>query len=329
VRTASVRLKSVKLIRASNEICALISTENKTVQRLVSIEGIRLYGHFYLKHQFSTGVNIVYGDNGGGKTTLLHILTNALMGNFRRFAYLEFASINMEFDDGAYLELYRNHPLDREEYIEVKLNDELIWTDTINHAVFENDEILKAETNFPSVAYFPAYRNLYDYLALSLKEQGEKLLSPFAPPIHFPSMGEIEDMLKGLVSSTEVPENIKTFIEIINGFYENKKLILNKEKAKNAFELIYADKHTSNSLSSLSSGERQITAIFYAISQLSSHRIVLIDEPEISLHVGWQRKILQTIDAMLNSEQIIACTHSPVIGADYELSELEFRFVGN
>ena len=299
------------------------------MQRLVSIEGIRLYGHFYMKHRFNAGVNIIYGDNGGGKTTLLNILANALMGNFRRFAYLEFASINMEFDDGAYLELYRNHPLDREEYIDIKLNDELIWTDTINHAVFETDEILKAATNLPSVAYFPAYRNLYDYLALSLEEQGEKLLSPFAPPIHFPSMREIEDTLNGLASSVDIPENLQTFIEIVNGFYENKKLILNKKKAQNAFELMYADNHTVNSLSSLSSGERQIATIFYAISQLRPQGIVLIDEPEISLHVGWQRKILKTIEIVFNSEQIIACTHSPVIGADYELSELEFRFVGN
>jgi predicted ATPase len=310
-------------------MCAIITTENKIVQRLVSIEGIRLYGHFYLKHQFNAGVNIIYGDNGGGKTTLLNILANALMGNFRRFAHLEFASINVEFDDGAYLELYRNHPLDREEYIEVKLNDELIWTDTINHAVFETDEILKVDVSFPSIAYFPAYRNLYDYLALSLEEQGEKLLSPFSPPIHFPSMKEIENTLNSLSSSVDIPENLQKFIEIINGFYKNKKLILNNEKAQNAFELMYTDKHSANSLSSLSSGERQIATMFYAISQLSDHGIVLIDEPEISLHVGWQRKILKTIETMVNTEQIIACTHSPVIGADYELSELEFRFVGN
>ena len=219
--------------------------------------------------------------------------------------------------------------LDQEDYIEVKLNDELIWTDTINHAVFETEEILKAEISLPSVAFFPAYRNLYDYLALSLDEQSEKLLSPFAPPVHFPSMKEIEDALNSLASSVDIPENLQKFIEIVNGFYENKKLIIRKERAQNAFELMYSDKHTANSLSSLSSGERQITTIFYAVGQLSSQGIVLIDEPEISLHVGWQRKILKTLETMFKAEQIIACTHSPVIGADYELSELDFRFVGN
>jgi predicted ATPase len=142
-------------------------------------------------------------------------------------------------------------------------------------------------------------------------------------------MKEIEDALNSLASSVDIPENLQKFIEIVNGFYENKKLIIRKERAQNAFELMYADKHTANSLSSLSSGERQITTIFYAVGQLSSQGIVLIDEPEISLHVGWQRKILKTLETMFKTEQIIACTHSPVIGADYELSELDFRFVGN
>lgn len=281
-----------------------------------------------MKHQFNPGVNIIYGHNGGGKTTMLNILANALMGNFRRFAYLEFANINIEFDEGVYLELYRNHPPEREEYVEVKFNDELIWTDTVSHAVYSTDEGTSTMIDLPSVAYFPAYRNLYDYLALSQEEQSEKLLSPFAPPIHFPSMKEIENTLDSLASSTDLPENIQMFVEIVNRFYENKRLIINKEKTQNAFELMYADKHTANSLSSLSSGERQITTIFYAISQLSSQGIVLIDEPEISLHLDWQRSILRNISQIFEAEQIIACTHSPAIGGDYEMTELEFRFVG-
>ena len=47
-------------------------------------------------------------------------------------------------------------------------------------------------------------------------------------------------------------------------------------------------------------------------------QIVLIDEPEISLHVDWQRHLLQKMSEQLGERQIIVCTHSPVIGADYE-----------
>ncbi len=68
----------------------------------------------------------------------------------------------------------------------------------------------------------------------------------------------------------------------------------------------------------LSSGERQILTMIYAASQMSEQEIVLIDEPEISLHVDWQRKLLEKISQQLGKKQIIACTHSPVVGADYE-----------
>ncbi len=51
---------------------------------------------------------------------------------------------------------------------------------------------------------------------------------------------------------------------------------------------------------------------------MSKQQIVLIDEPEISLHVDWQRKLLQKMSEQLGNRQIIVCTHSPVIGGDYE-----------
>jgi ABC-type lipoprotein export system ATPase subunit len=41
--------------------------------------------------------------------------------------------------------------------------------------------------------------------------------------------------------------------------------------------------------------------------------IVLLDEPEVSLHIDWQRKILDLIDKHSSSKFILAATHSPDI----------------
>lgn len=68
----------------------------------------------------------------------------------------------------------------------------------------------------------------------------------------------------------------------------------------------------------LSFGEREIVTLIYAATHMSKQQIVLIDEPEISLHVDWQRHLLQKMSEQLGDRQIIVCTHSPVIGADYE-----------
>lgn len=299
-------------------------------QRIESIEATLLYGHFYLKHRFTPGVNIIYGHNGGGKTTLLNILANVLGGNFDRFAFLDFSIINIEFDDGKVLVISRNQPLERydEEYIEVRLDDELLEAVSISQTISSMEISPPTETNLPSVIYFPAYRILYDYLYLSKEEQNQKLLSPFAPPIYFPSINEIEETLRNLGGNSEIPENINLFANTVNKFFEKKKIMLKPNTNPNPFEIRYEDGYVARSLSSLSSGERQITTIFFAISQLKSDGIVLLDEPEISLHIDWQRKILRSISQTFDTEQIIVCTHSPVIGGDFEMSELEFRFAG-
>jgi len=65
--------------------------------------------------------------------------------------------------------------------------------------------------------------------------------------------------------------------------------------------------------------------MIYVASQMSAQKIVLIDEPEISLHVDWQRLLLKKMSEQLRDRQVIACTHSPVIGADYEDRLMELR----
>ena len=66
-------------------------------------------------------------------------------------------------------------------------------------------------------------------------------------------------------------------------------------------------------LSTMSSGERQVFSLLYAASFLGSNELVLIDEPEISLHIDWQTQLPGAISRILGSKQLIVCTHSPEI----------------
>lgn len=69
----------------------------------------------------------------------------------------------------------------------------------------------------------------------------------------------------------------------------------------------------------LSSGERhQIQMAFDLVFRSRGKRLVLIDEPELSLHVNWQTAILGEFEALreLNSFQYIVATHSPEIIGD-------------
>ena len=69
-------------------------------------------------------------------------------------------------------------------------------------------------------------------------------------------------------------------------------------------------------LKNLSSGEQhQIVLFFELIFLANSGTYYLIDEPEISLHVDWQRSFLDDIARVesLRGHKFIIATHSPQI----------------
>ena len=67
------------------------------------------------------------------------------------------------------------------------------------------------------------------------------------------------------------------------------------------------------SLEALSSGEKQMVSLFAKLYLYPGKKIVLIDEPELSLSMGWQRQILVDVMSAPLCEQIIAITHSPFV----------------
>lgn len=73
------------------------------------------------------------------------------------------------------------------------------------------------------------------------------------------------------------------------------------------------------SAKSLSSGELNIvTILYYLIFETTRGSIVLIDEPEISLHVVWQEQLSVLIEKIMESKpgvQVIIATHSPFISS--------------
>lgn len=67
----------------------------------------------------------------------------------------------------------------------------------------------------------------------------------------------------------------------------------------------------------LSSGEKQILVILLtALVQENRPGVMLMDEPEISLHIEWQQRLITLIRTLNPNTQIILCTHSPAIIMD-------------
>ncbi|MYF54739.1 ATP-binding protein, partial [Candidatus Poribacteria bacterium] len=64
----------------------------------------------------------------------------------------------------------------------------------------------------------------------------------------------------------------------------------------------------------LSSGEKQILILLtQALLKVDEPVVYIADEPELSLHVTWQEKLLESIVTLGGQKQIIVATHSPDI----------------
>lgn len=111
---------------------------------------------------------------------------------------------------------------------------------------------------------------------------------------------------------------VRQYIDSVNAFLHGKQLVTATHDVETTPGLqIRHDDNTLSPLETLSSGERQIAGLIYSASQVAKGNIVLVDEPELSLHIDWQRQVLRAMLQQLPSKQLIVCTHSPIIGSDY------------
>jgi predicted ATP-binding protein involved in virulence len=111
----------------------------------------------------------------------------------------------------------------------------------------------------------------------------------------------------------ELLNKLELFTSILNERrFTHKSIKIDRKKGfifltKNGIEL---------SLTDLSSGEQhEVVLLYELIFKTNPNTLVLIDEPEISLHVTWQKEFLSDLLKILELQkmQVIVATHSPQI----------------
>lgn len=123
---------------------------------------------------------------------------------------------------------------------------------------------------------------------------------------------------------------IELFTQILNERRFNFKSIeIDKEKG-----FIFKTFNNSNlKLTELSSGEQhEVVLLYELLFKAKENSLVLIDEPEISLHVVWQKAFLDDIQEIINLQKIdvVIATHSPqIINDRWELTVNLEASVGN
>lgn len=101
-----------------------------------------------------------------------------------------------------------------------------------------------------------------------------------------------------------------TFIEELNKLYQRKELFINEKNELN----VKTESGKIFNLLNLSSGEKQLLIILgESLLQENKSHIYIADEPELSLHVDWQEKLVSSLKSVNQNSQIIFATHSPDI----------------
>lgn len=113
---------------------------------------------------------------------------------------------------------------------------------------------------------------------------------------------------------------IDTYLRILKEFVPDKTFKLDTESSGELSVYNSNEKSSPNFLpiKLMSSGEKQLIILLTeALLQKNSNYIFIADEPELSLHISWQRKILSAIRELNKNAQIIVATHSPEVAGQW------------
>ncbi len=130
----------------------------------------------------------------------------------------------------------------------------------------------------------------------------------------------IQDIQKALAIFDDLYPKFQKFIEILN----ERRLSFKKIRlSKNGFVFTNSKGKILNA-SDLSSGEQhELVLLYLLLFKIPENSLILIDEPEISLHITWQKAFLEDMKDIikLRNFDIVVATHSPaIINGNWDLT---------
>lgn len=149
--------------------------------------------------------------------------------------------------------------------------------------------------------------------------------------IEIPDLADVDESQRGVLAVyakdtqdklgvfDELYEKVGTFRRIANSRFRHKQVRVDAQ----GFSVV-TDDGLNLDLEMLSSGEQHELVILYELLfRAKSNSLILIDEPELSLHVAWQERFVKDLEetARVSNFRAIIATHSPeIIGDRWDLT---------
>ena len=133
-----------------------------------------------------------------------------------------------------------------------------------------------------------------------------------------PLISRTQDMVKCAAELEKDKENIFDYLrryeETVNSFFDDKSIQVDESGQLK----IESSSPSDLNPRLLSSGEKQILILLtQALLRIDKPIVYIADEPELSLHVKWHGKLLESLRSLGGDMQIIVATHSPDIVGDF------------
>ena len=280
-----------------------------------NIKGIKDLELSFRKDNEILDVIVLAGVNGSGKTTILESIKD-----FFNNRYINYN--NQIIDLNIFLE-------NSEKILFEEFQKEDIYKNKFSSffhrlSVLNSENTLNNKTqgeNFPKIVYVPANNSFekvetetstlsigYEFTNIINLDMMRDIPSYIATRRNY--LATIEEDLTMKEITNKVVNEINSIFSILEldvklkGFSKD-------EKTMPIFENSAGEEFDINDLSS---GEKQLFLRTLSIKMLEpKNSIILIDEPELSLHPKWQQRIIEVYKKIGENNQIIIATHSPHI----------------
>lgn len=131
----------------------------------------------------------------------------------------------------------------------------------------------------------------------------------------------VKDSREKLKKYDSIYNKVSILSDIINTRFNQKKLFIDSKKG---FVFLPSDQSDDEiPVEKLSSGEQNELVLFYELLfKCDTKDLILIDEPEISLHLAWLQAMIGDLQRITqeNGASLLIATHSPdFVGDNYEL----------
>ena len=288
-----------------------------------NIKGIKDLELSFKKDNEILDVIVLAGVNGSGKTTILESIKDFFDNKSIDFNDIEKSNVNLDI----FFEEFEKEKIVPFINIDSPNNIYKVFhmLGSYNSYVKENKglyhQLTKEFENPPKIIYVPANNSFeevetetstllrnYEFINVVNSELMEDIPSYIATRRNY--LATIEEDLTMKEITNKVVNEINSIFSILEldvklkGFSKD-------EKTMPIFENSAGEEFDINDLSS---GEKQLFLRTLSIKILEpKNSIILIDEPELSLHPKWQQRIIEVYKKIGENNQIIIATHSPHI----------------